>query len=528
MVCGLFGDVNITVFDGWLETLGGGERQVLAAAAALREIGSVTVVSHRPIEWSAVTERAGVDLTDVGYRCVAEKPHLAMEDLASDCGLFVNGTHHSLVRGDGVPSIRFVYFPAQCPSWRIRVVGRLVRRLGLAIGAAQESTGWYGSERNGTSRYRQSDGIGHIGIRSGGEVRFWLSAMGTGSRAYTITSANGVPLVTGEAGSDGDFSPSPWVSVPDENGVIVKSDARVSSSVGESRRLGVALGSIEERGAPLRSGFQRFSRRIAPSLGAWSVDDSSERYRQALRSYGVVTPNSHYTASWLKRRWGITGPVIEPPVITQRESLGTKDPLIVSIGRFFAGGHNKKHLEMVQVFRQLCSAGLIGWRLALVGGVGHRSADKTYLDEVKAAAQGLPIDILPNADEGLVSDLRGRAAIGWHAAGYGESMGRHPERFEHFGMAIAELMAAGAAPVVYDGGGLREIVEHGHNGFRWRSLDDLSHWTLRLIRNGRGREEIAARARQRVLAWSIAVYKSRILKLASRVIEEGSANKIVD
>ena len=48
-------------------------------------------------------------------------------------------------------------------------------------------------------------------------------------------------------------------------------------------------------------------------------------------------------------------------------------------------------------------------------------------------------------------------------------------------MAIAELMAAGAAPVVYDGGGLREIVEHGHSGFRWRSLDELSRWTLSLI-----------------------------------------------
>jgi glycosyltransferase involved in cell wall biosynthesis len=517
--------VNITVFDGWLETLGGGERQVLAAAAALREIGSVTVVSHRPIEWSVVTDRAGIDLADVGYRCVAERPNLTREDLASDCSLFLNGTHHSLVRGDGIPSIRFVYFPSQCPDWRIRVVGGLVRRLGLSIGAAQESTGWYGAERNGASRYRQSDGTGHIGVCAGGEVRFWLSAMGANSRAYTITSAEGVTLATGEAGSNGDFSPSPWVFVPDEDGVIVKSDVLVSPSVGESRSLGIALGSIEERGAPLRSGFQRLTRRIAPSLGAWSVDDSSDRYRQALRSYDVVTPNSHYTASWLKRRWGISGPVIEPPVITQSDGPGPKDPLIVSIGRFFAGGHNKKHLEMVQVFRQLCSAGLGGWRLALVGGVGHQSADKTYFDEVKAAAQGLPIDIFPDADEGLVSDLRGRAAIGWHAAGYGESLRRHPERFEHFGMAIAELMAAGAAPVVYDGGGLREIVEHGRSGFRWRSLNDLSYWTLKLIRNGREREVIATRARQRALAWSLSVYQSRILKLSCQVIEDRSSSK---
>ena len=519
--------MNITVFDGWLETLGGGERQVLAAAGALREIGLVTVVSHRSIEWSSVTERAGVDLDGIEYRRVAEKPHLGVEDLGSNCQLFVNGTHHSLVRGEGVPSVRFVYFPARVPEWQIRVVGGWVRRLGLAIGAAQESTGWYGSEHNGAGRYRQSDGSGHVAVRAGSQVRFWVSAMGPDSRAYMITSTHAETLVEGEAGEAGDFSPSPWVSVPDDDGVIVKSEACVSPSSGESRRLGVALGSIEERGRPLRSGFHRLTRRIAPSLGAWSFDDSFDRYRQALASYGVVTPNSHYTADWLKRRWGITGPVIEPPVITGPGSVGIKDPLIVSIGRFFAGGHNKKHLEMVQVFRQLCAEGLVGWRLALVGGVGHRSLDKTYLEQVQAAARGMPIDIFPDAGEELVSDLRGRAAIGWHAAGYGESKRRHPERFEHFGMAIAELMAAGAAPVVYDGGGLREIVEHGHSGFRWRSLDELSRWTLSLIRNGRERELIASRAQERASTWSLSVYQGRILKLASQLIEEKSATKTV-
>ncbi len=515
------------MFDGWLETLGGGERQVLAAAGALREIGLVTVVSHRSIEWSSVTERAGVDLDGIEYRRVAERPHLGVEDLGSNCQLFVNGTHHSLVRGEGVPSVRFVYFPARLPEWQIRVVGGWVRRLGLAIGAAQESTGWYGSEHNGAGRYRQSDGIGHIAVRAGSQVRFWLSAMGTDSRAYTITSTHGETLVQGEAGEAGDFSPSPWTSVPDDDGVIVKSDACVSPASGESRLLGVALGSIEERRGPLRSGFQRLTRRIAPPLGAWSADNIAERYRQALASYDVVTPNSHYTAAWLKRRWEITGPVIEPPVITGSKNVRGKDPLIVSIGRFFAGGHNKKHLEMVYAFRQLCAAGLVGWRLALVGGVGQRSSDTAYLEQVQDAAHGMPIDILPDADEQLVSDLRMRASIGWHAAGYGESKHRHPERFEHFGMAVAELMAAGAVPVVYDGGGLREIVEHGHSGFRWRSLDELSRWTLGLIRNGRERELIGSRAQERASTWSLSLYQGRMLKLASQLIEEKSATKTV-
>ena len=52
-----------------------------------------------------------------------------------------------------------------------------------------------------------------------------------------------------------------------------------------------------------------------------------------------------------------------------------------------------------------------------------------------------------------VRELRAHAAIAWHAAGYGESERRAPERFEHFGMAVAELMMSGAVPIVFDGGG---------------------------------------------------------------------------
>ena len=511
---------RIVLFDGWLATLGGGERQVLSAASALRELGAVCVVSHCPLPRSAVVDWAGIDLDEVSFRFMPERPQLTGRDIAGNADLFVNGTHLSLVDGRGVPSIRFVYFSARPSSTAWRTVGTALRILGQGLGAAHERTGWFGTEAHQGALFRQSDGDGRIGVRDGTRVRFWLSAMSHEDRTYTIETRSGDPLAEGIAGAKGDFAPSPWVDIPRGcRELAIRSAASGGTNRWEGRQLGLGLGSIEERGALPRDLYQRVTRRLIPKLAYCAGDDHAARYADALRSYEAVTPNSHFTASWLRRRWNVTGPVIEPPVIAdERQGVARNRPLIVSIGRFFVGGHNKKHLAMVRAFRMLCDRGLVGWRLALVGGVGQRPVDAAYLRRVKAEAHGLPIDVYPNADETTVRELRAAAAIAWHAAGYKESERRAPERFEHFGMAVAELMMSGAVPVVFDGGGLREIVEPGRSGFRWRTLEELVAVTLSLVRNGRRRAEMSEAARRRAERWSQTNYQRRIVELARDVM----------
>ena len=48
-----------------------------------------------------------------------------------------------------------------------------------------------------------------------------------------------------------------------------------------------------------------------------------------------------------------------------------------------------------------------------------------------------------------------------------------------------------------DGGGQREIVEHGVSGFRFRALDEMCSWTLRLVGNTALRSSIQQQARRR-------------------------------
>ena len=518
---GAVNDKRIVLFDGWLATLGGGERQVLSAASALRELGSVSVVSHCPLPQSTVVDWAGIDLDGVSFHFMPERPQLTARDIAGSADLFVNGTHLSLVDGRGLPSIRFVYFSARPSSTAWRVVGSALRRLGHGLGAAHEQAGWFGTEAHQGALFRQSDGDGRIVVREGTRVRFWLSAMSHDDRTYSIMTSSGEKLAEGRAGAKGDFAPSPWVDAPPGcRELAVQSAASGGTNRWEGRQLGLGLGSIEERGALTRDLYQRLTRRLIPKLAYCAGDDHAERYSDALRSYDVVTPNSHFTASWLRRRWKIAGHVIEPPVVADaRQEAETPQPLIVSIGRFFVGGHNKKHLAMVRAFRTLCDRGLVGWRLALVGGVGQRPVDVAYLRQVEQEARDLPIDVYPNADEAKVRNLRADAAIAWHAAGFQESERRAPERFEHFGMAVAELMMSGTVPVVFDGGGLREIVEPGRSGYRWRTLDELSDFTLALARNGRRRDSMGEAARQRATRWSLANYQRRILELAREVMD---------
>ena len=91
-----------------------------------------------------------------------------------------------------------------------------------------------------------------------------------------------------------------------------------------------------------------------------------------------------------------------------------------------------------------------------MGGCGPEH--RPYLDEIRSAAEGLPVTLHPEASGAELRDLYGRASIFWHAAGLGEDPDRHPDRFEHFGITTVEAMSAGAVPVVI-GRWAVEIVE---------------------------------------------------------------------
>lgn len=201
-----------------------------------------------------------------------------------------------------------------------------------------------------------------------------------------------------------------------------------------------------------------------------------------LDSYDVVLANSEYTSSFISERWGITSRVHYPAVnIRRASSFHKKEKVILSIGRFFDGahGHSKRQLELVEAFRRLYQDGYSDWRLVLIGGCDRDNRD--YALEVKRRADGMPIDVLLNADNITLDQYLAKAMIYWHATGLNVDLDKSPDKAEHFGIAPVEAMSSGCIPVLYGIGGTSELVEDGHSGFLFFSEDELVDITKEIL-----------------------------------------------
>jgi glycosyltransferase involved in cell wall biosynthesis len=198
-----------------------------------------------------------------------------------------------------------------------------------------------------------------------------------------------------------------------------------------------------------------------------------------LDSYDVIASNSPYTARGVRELWGRDSVVLPPSVQLRRP--GAKEPIVLSVGRFFpeTGGHSKNQLRLVEAFRTACAQGLDGWELHLVGGCANEH--RGYVEQVRRAAVGLPVRFHVNARGQDLDRLYEGASVFWHAAGYGQDEHEHPDRFEHFGIGVVEAMSAGAVPVVYEKGGPADIVQAGDCGIVYSTLDELASRTVALV-----------------------------------------------
>jgi len=91
---------------------------------------------------------------------------------------------------------------------------------------------------------------------------------------------------------------------------------------------------------------------------------------------------------------------------------------------------------------------------------------------------------------------------------------------EHFGMSTVEAMQNGCLPIVFDGGGQREIVENGTSGFRFASAGEMRAQTLRAIADPGLRRRLGAAARSRGAEFNRAVFTARARGLFLGLAEE--------
>ena len=227
--------------------------------------------------------------------------------------------------------------------------------------------------------------------------------------------------------------------------------------------------------------------------------------------YSYLIYNSRYTALWVEKKWKILPHQhIYPPVDMEAADGGVpKRKAILSVARFEPEG-TKRQLEMIEVFLRLNQKwpGLVkGWSFILAGGSGP---DNPYLAKLEKIIRGHPgqnIELKVNLPVEELKLLYQQSTLFWHLCGLDHE---DPSETEHFGMTTVEAMQNRLVPLVYDGGGLPEIVDHGMNGFRVSSKAELLKYTMTLLGDQALIERLGASAQKKAQIYTRAKFEARV------------------
>ncbi len=500
--------MKAAVYNRFWHSMGGGERHAGKIAEVLAADGvEVDLIGHTPVDLGALGSHLGLDTSRLTFRYLPDRGDDAMAAVSEGYDLFVNGSYMSRLAPRSRHAAYLCFFPTppdhDFPAWR----RALVRGAGPVLRGARPAVafhlGWYPPEGGRRRRWTWTNGEGVLSVAPGGQrhLRADLGRPGApGPTTLTVLDTDGEKLATFEVGTA--FGPVEVPLPPSAFGteLTLVSEAFRPTGTGDPggdvRELGVAVSR-----ARVVSASESPRARVALRF-PWLLRDPHDL--GYLDAYDVVMANSIYTRGWIERLWSRGSDVLYPPIQTDRLlAAPDREPAILAVGRFFAPGlgHAKRQLEMVRWFGELHRAGsLPGWTMHVVGGC--EDSQLPYLAQVRAAAEGLPVELHPNAPRTTVERLLSTCSVFWSATGYGDDEQARPWTAEHFGMTTVEAMAGGCVPVVIDRAGQKEIVRHGIDGFRWDTPEQLAALTVQVARDPALRSRFAARARDRAGAYS--------------------------
>ncbi len=266
-----------------------------------------------------------------------------------------------------------------------------------------------------------------------------------------------------------------------------------------------------------------------PAFGSRSVyqlqfpfhmpDEEVEKHADVLEGYDEIWVYSDFVAhnvNGLLRHYELPRipiRVIAPPATWS--GAGSGQPwadrrTIVSVGRFFAGGHNKRQDIVIDVFRRLVRRGIDGYQLALAGSIHPGPEGRNRFHELQDMAEGLPATFHPNISRGELAELYERSAVLIHAAGFGVDPDEFPETLEHFGITPVEAASFGCIPVVYGQGGPRDVVRTLGCDTTFQTVDEGVDVVSRLLTETIRSADLSTHVRESCVAFSSEAFRSRV------------------
>jgi glycosyltransferase involved in cell wall biosynthesis len=488
-------------------------------AEYLSHLHSVTIISHTLVAKELFARKLNIDLSAVEFLILSERPALELASITKEYDLFINASHMDFIPSQAPRSALMVYFPV-----RLNYATQLRRRLGFAIKrwlmVPSFKEGVFSLEIiDGIQarRAKQSMIVELPSTRYDYSVNFKLASQDLTIRRASI-------FLDGHLLRKFDLPYNEFVhcrikvtgsncKAPREMVIQAEVEEEIN---GNQSPFKMVLSSFEID-HPLYRLYQLLFERCFKELGLRLHSLPPYSLLDIIDTYDVIWANSEFTKKWIKKYWNRNSFVLPPPVDVEHFKPMPKRNQILSVGRFFAGSHNKKHLVMIAAFKHLVDHGLTGWELHLAGGTTPGITHDAYLQRVYAEARGYPIVIHTDVPFDELVRLYGESAIYWHASGFGEDENRKPIKFEHFGITTVEAMASGCVPVVIGKGGQPEIVKHGRNGFLWYTIGELKALTRQLIADASLRQRLASAAVNDSRRYDRAHFHARLRELLQQI-----------
>lgn len=508
--------MRIGIYNRYWNTRGGGERYAGVMAEILAQRYRLELLGPEPVDLTGLADHLGLDLSGSRFRLLPPVGERKLAPLTAEYDLFINCTYLSRLPSQAKRSVYLVLFPQS--AWHPKVV-HAARRVATYLsterpGCAVPLDGFHEVDASG-HRWSYERALVRVQPQAfrGSRARIRLIVPKGRSVAETLLDVQAPGITWSVQGDDLLIErPEPPGDAPVD--LEIECRALTPRDLGlsnDTRRLGFCLANDRPfaPSARLRSLAERAGGRI----------DGHDR--EIPSRYDLLVAISEFTRTWVERRWGQPSEVLPPPVDTV--TFSAPDPtekrkVILSVGRFFHGSHNKKHLEMLRVFRRMVDHGNVpgGWEYHLAGNLHrNRLEDLEYFAELERLAEGYPVKLLIDLSlDRLIEEYR-QASIFWHAAGWGENEEKQPEKFEHFGLTTCEAMSAGCVPVVIAKAGQLEIVEHGETGFLFSNARELEEITRRLM-TGNGEPwvcEMRTRAAAAIQRFGRPRFEERLLEI---------------
>ena len=236
-----------------------------------------------------------------------------------------------------------------------------------------------------------------------------------------------------------------------------------------------------------------------------------------IKNYEIYC-DSHYSKKWVTRLWNVTPKgVLYPPVNFFQNRIPKKNYILYT-ARFIPIREQKKQSPLIKAFKTLYDDGITDYELHLIGSTSSYHSQLKYLKKLINLAKGYPIYFHINVDPSVIKRYYQESKIFWNLVGLNVDQYRYPQDIEHFGMTTVESMQNYCVPIVYNKGGLREIIKRDSvNGFLVTNINSLITKTKYLIENELVRKEMARNAFERGKELSLDNFVIRLLDIINGV-----------